>query len=195
MKIEIVLVAEESTAPEPGPVTYALALGVSADGGEVDYDSLRVLQRGYSTPKHALGALFECLSFAPPDLSTYDEGLANLSGLMDRTRDLEDAMTAVGGRLNEAEERLEGMAGPAAPATSRLLPPRAGSPRVPAAGQPVAPVPSIRQARRTVVSAGHGAGGKVNGSAPLTITGGVGARGNLGPTGPGTDVDSDGEIE
>lgn len=195
-KVEFVIIVEEVEGA-PVPDTYALGMGLVYDGDtHVDHASIEVLQRGYSSPKHALGALRECLTFAPPDLSTYDEGLANLSGLLDRTRDLEEAMTSVGGRLNEAEERLDGMAGPAAPAASRLLPPRQGN--APAARAAAAPVPSIRQARpavRTVVNAGHGAGGRVLGGAALPITGGVGRPGDMGPTGPGTAVDSDVEIE
>lgn len=192
MTIEI-CVKQEPGAADSLP-THCLVLELVSDLGAAHNVEV-VLQRGYSSPAHALGALIECLSFAPPDLSSYDEGLANLSGLMDRTRDLEEAITAVGSRLNDAEEKLEGMAVPAAPVISRLLPPRAGAPAQPRAA--VAPVPSIRQQppRRTVINAGHGAGGKVNGSPALAITGGVGARGDLGPTGPGSGVDSDVEVE
>lgn len=194
LRIELIIIAEESTRPEGGPPTYAIGMGiVPANGGLVDYDTIRILQRGYASPKHALAALLECLTFSPPDLSTYDEGLAYLSGLLDRTGDLESAITSVGGRLNDVEEKVEAMAGPV-PAGRQLLPPR-----VAPAGQPTAPAqpqnanPQIRRpAGRTMISAGHGAGGRVNGSPPMAITGGVGRRGDLGPTGAG--ADDEGEI-
>lgn len=108
-----------------------------------------LLQDGYASEAQALDALYQCLTFAPPDLTVYDETLAQVSGALDRLTALEEAMTQVGDRLNTLEEFRESFDSPAAPAGgSGLL-----RPRVPAPGprQPVAPrqpAPSIRQPAR-----------------------------------------------
>lgn len=196
MKIELVILPEAGPTPE-APQTFALAL---EQGGMAVPAEPLILQRGFSTPRHALAALLECLTFAPPDMTAMEEGLSAISGLMDRVTDIEGAITQLGERLNAAEDTVEALQGPAKPAGNRLLPPRPGATAaaVDAANRPPAssqPQPSIRRPRQTIVTAGHGAGGAIRGGTPLVITGGVGARGRLAPTGPGTEMQGDVDTE
>lgn len=198
MKIEIVVIAEATATPEEQP-TYALALSLTPFEGARDAQMLEpvVLQRGYATPRHALAALVECLTFAPPDMTAIDEGLSAVNGLLDRTNDVEQAITQLGERLNNAEDFIESQMTPAPAGGNRLLPPRPGATEaaVNLSRQParsVAPQPPIRRPQQTVVDAGHTAGGKIKGHPGLSITGGVGRPGMLKVTGVGADpVDTD----
>lgn len=188
MKLDLALLPER--AGTDGPVTYALVLQLLVDGKA--FGEPRILQRGYRTPEEATEALLDCLTFAPPDLTVYDEATAQIAGMLDNLRDLNDALPVLLGRLSDLENSAPA---PALPAErpNRFLQPGA-RPALPANPHAVdlpkpGPIRTPRPAMRTVISAGYGAGGRIRGGVPLEITGGVGRPGDLGPTGVGTGED------
>lgn len=108
-----------------GDDTQGYTLGMRVEGSE----GVIELQTGYVSPAQALEALVIGLTTAPPpppDLTPYDEGLIKLSEIATTQEEIADAITTLGGRMNEVEDRLDGK-GPVASAGSprrSLLPGR-----------------------------------------------------------------------
>lgn len=107
------------------------------------------LQTGYPAIGSALQALRDCLTTPAPDLAYLEDSIGRVGETIDRVTNLEEAMTVVGGRLNEAEEKLEGIASPTltrmeAQPGAGLLPIRRGA-TTPQAVQPHRPAPAIRR--------------------------------------------------
>ena len=120
-----------------------------------------VLADGYVTEKQALSALFECLTFSPPDLTIYDEAISQVSNILDRAAALEEAMTQVGDRLNSLEEFRDSLTPPEPQGRSPLLRrPAAPPPQRPAQRQPAPsirrPAPKITIGMQTTGQAGPG---------------------------------------
>lgn len=110
------------------------------------------LQQGYRTPQQALQALFDCLSFAPPDLAVYDEAVAQVAVLSDGIGNLNDAMTVVGDRLTNCEDAIQQLV---VPPVARQNPLLAGRRQPPPQGQPLSQRPQAPPPIRRM-SLGHG---------------------------------------
>lgn len=115
MEIKIEVLAE-------GPESYALC--VSLDG-----EAPLVLQKGYHSEKQATAALVEALTFAPPDMSALEEAMGQVGQLLDAVHNLNEAMTAVGDRLNTIEDRMDDLEKAGVPMVpgNALLRPRAAA--------------------------------------------------------------------
>lgn len=127
------------------PAGYSLGLAIG--------DLCVEIQDGYASPKDALHALVETLTFAPPpppDLTVYDEALGKVGQLMDGVRDLNEGIELLAKRVEEVEGKVAaGAAGAAVvedTAIGRSAKPAASMselPLRPPAGAPAPP--SIRR--------------------------------------------------
>lgn len=83
-------------------------------------DDLHIgVQEGYATERDALVAFIEALTYAappPPDLAPYEAGLLALSELATGQEDIGSAITTLGSRMNDVEDKLEALDGPTQPA-------------------------------------------------------------------------------
>lgn len=115
-------------------------------------EQVAILQEGYANVGQAMQALVECLTFAPPDLTSLEERASLIDPLLDRVKDCEDAIQTLGDRTNMLETTVEGLAQPVTRAgtslavqrRSTLLRERGTGQRPP--NPPAAPPPSIRRA-------------------------------------------------
>lgn len=83
----------------------------------------------YADAAEALQALVTALCYGPPDppdLAPYEEGLTKLGELATQQEDVVSALGELGTRLNQVEDRLDGLAAQpaAAPVKQSLLPGR-----------------------------------------------------------------------
>lgn len=116
-----------------GPINDLYIIQLDSENG-----SRSTLAEGFTSQQQALDALMECLTYAAPppqDLTTLEEAVAPVQGMMDRITDLEQALQTLGDRFAEFTVR------PTAVVATR-------QPVRPLAGAPTAvntPRPSIRR--------------------------------------------------
>lgn len=157
LKIQIVEIAPEN---------YAIQLTIEGSPDLITPgDTTIQLQQGYRTPRQALEALIDVLTFAPPDMGMYDEAVSKVSELIDHKRDAEEAITQLHTRVQDCEDAIQTLQpATAQPRVNRLLAGRSPTPAAPAVpDRPASPPPIRRQSLGAGTRAGMIAGGVARG--------------------------------